>query len=131
MNVIRQIFVIIAFFLLGEAASWAVSALIPAIFIPGTILGMLFLLFALSMKWVQLRHVDSVGSFLTSNMAFFFIPAAVSVLEYLDILSESLWKILVVIVAGVFVSFFSIAGAVKLTLKLQSLSARKRGEGDA
>ncbi len=131
MNVIRQIFVIIAFFLLGESASWAVSALFPAIFIPGTILGMLFLLFALSMKWVQLRHVDSVGSFLTSNMAFFFIPAAVSVLEYLDILSESLWKILIVIVAGVFVSFFSIAGAVKLTLKLQSLSARKRGEGDA
>ncbi|MDP3131192.1 MAG: CidA/LrgA family protein [Bacillota bacterium] len=131
MNVIRQIFIIIAFFLLGEAASWAVSALFPAIFIPGTILGMLFLLAALMTKLIQLRHVDSVGSFLTSNMAFFFIPAAVSVLEYLDILSASIWKILIVVVLGVFISFFAVAGAVKLTMKLQAAYEKKRGEGDA
>jgi len=131
MNVIRQIFVIIAFYILGEIAAWAISALFPSVFIPGTILGMAFLLTALLSKGVKLRHVDQVGTFLTQNMAFFFIPAAVSILEYLDVLSASLWKILVIVVAGVFVSFFSILGAVKLTLRLQARFSPKGGEGDA
>lgn len=131
MNVLRQIFIIIGFFILGEAAAWGVSALFPAVFVPGTVLGMLFLLAALATKVVKIRHVDAVGSFLTANMAFFFIPAAVSVVEYLDVLSAALWKILFIIVAGAMISFFAIAGAVKLTVALQDAWRRKRGDGRA
>lgn len=131
MKIIRQIFIILAFFILGELAQAGISALFPSVFLPGTVLGMLFLLTALLLKAVPMNHVESVGTFLTSNMSFFFIPAAVSVLEYLDLLQDHLWKILLIILAGVFISFFAVAASVKLTMKWQAAWRTKRGEKHA
>jgi holin-like protein len=131
MKIIRQIFIILAFYILGEIAALGVSALFPSVFVPGTILGMIFLLIALTAKVLPQNHVDGVGTFLTSNMAFFFIPAAVSVLEYFEVLKTAFWKIILIIVVGVFVSFFAVAGAVKLTMKMQAAWRAKRGDGHA
>jgi len=131
MRIIRQIFTILAFFILGELAQAGISALFPAVFLPGTVLGMLFLLIALFTKLVPMNHVETVGSFLTANMAFFFIPAAVSVLEYLDLLQAHLWKILLIIFAGVFISFFAVAASVRWTMKWQSAWRAKRRDKHA
>jgi holin-like protein len=100
MKIIRQLFLILFFFLLGELAQEGISLLFPTLFIPGTVLGMLFLLIALLTRLVPMNHVETVGNFLTTNMSFFFIPAAVSILEYLDNLQNHLWKILLIIFSG-------------------------------
>ncbi|HHX00580.1 MAG TPA: CidA/LrgA family protein, partial [Acholeplasmataceae bacterium] len=67
---------------------------------------------------LSMDYVDDVGTFLSNNMAFFFIPAAVSVIEYLDLLESNIFKILVIIVLTTIISFLAIYGSVLLTLKL-------------
>ncbi len=125
MKIINQIFVILLFFVLGESLSFAIQFLFPSIFIPGTILGLFFLVLAISLKWVKKDKVEDVGNFLTSNMAFFFIPAAVSVLEYVDLLKDDLISIILLIIISIFISFFAILGSVKLTIIIQEIFQKK------
>ncbi|MDD3123858.1 MAG: CidA/LrgA family protein, partial [Candidatus Izemoplasmatales bacterium] len=122
----KQIFFILLFYVIGESISFGISSIFPNIFIPGTILGMLLLVLALLLKVVKNEYVEDVGIFLTSNMAFFFIPAAVSVIEYFDLLKVSIIRILSLVIISLVVSFFSIMGSVKLTIFLQD-QWKKRG----
>ncbi|MDD3124062.1 MAG: CidA/LrgA family protein, partial [Candidatus Izemoplasmatales bacterium] len=122
----KQIFFILLFYVIGESISFGISSIFPNIFIPGTILGMLLLVLALLLKVVKNEYVEDVGIFLTSNMAFFFIPAAVSVIEYFDLLKVSIIRILILVTISLVVSFFSIMGSVKLTIFLQD-QWKKRG----
>ncbi len=131
MKLIKQIFVILLFYVLGEIAALGIKTLFPGVFVPGTIIGMGFLLVALASKKLPLTTVDDVGSFLTNNMAFFFIPAAVSVLEYLDLLKNSIGKILLIIVISILFSFAMVSLSVKLTIYLQKKYAKKTEEPHA
>ena len=135
MKIIKQIFVILLFYVLGEIVALGIRAVFPTLFVPGTIIGLGLLLIALASKKLKLIHVDDVGSFLTGNMAFFFIPAAVSVLEYLDLLQSSIVKILLIIVISIIFSFFMVALSIKGTLYLQAKwqdrQAKKRSDDHA
>jgi len=119
---------ILLFYVLGEAVSLAIQLIFPSVFLPGTVIGMLLLLTFLLTKRLKIEAVDEVGSFLTNNMAFFFIPAAVSVLEYFEILQEVFIKIIIISIISVIFSFFMIAYVVKMTIVIQDKIAAKRGE---
>lgn len=129
MKIIRQIFIILLFYIVGELLALGIRSLFPTIMIPGTILGLIVLLVMLSTNVLKLTAVDDVGTFLTANMAFFFIPAAVSVIDYFDILSDSILAILALLITSTVLSFFAIAGSVKLVVWLQAKQQeKKRGE---
>lgn len=135
MKIIKQIFVILLFYVFGEIVALGIRALFPSLFVPGTIIGLGLLLIALASNKLKLIHVDDVGSFLTGNMAFFFIPAAVSVLEYMDLLKSSFVKIILIIVISIIFSFFMVALSIKATLYLQQKwqghRAKKRSDDHA
>ena len=63
------LFLILLFYLLG----CLVSALLDN-FIPGSVIGMILLFGALSLKWVRPGHVKKVSTFLIDHMMLFFIP---------------------------------------------------------
>ena len=75
------IFIIMAFYLLGECCAWLVNG-----FVPGSVLGMMFLFLALSMRWVRPERVRPVARFLCDNMAFFFLPTGVGTVTTLLVL---------------------------------------------
>ncbi len=129
MKIIKQIFIILLFYVLGEMAAFGIKALFPTVFIPGTIIGLALMLVALLSKKLKLGDVDDVGSFLTSNMAFFFIPAAVSVLEYVNILKTSFIRIIAIIVLSIIFSFTLVTLSVKATIILQEKLKKKKQEG--
>lgn len=135
MKIIKQLFVILVFYVLGEIIAFGIKTILPNVFIPGTIIGLALLLVALLIKKIPIDHVDDVGSFLTSNMAFFFIPAAVSVLEYVNILQASFVRIIYIIVISIVFSFFMVALSVKATIILQNKykiwRAKKGSDGNA
>ena len=59
--------------------------------LPDNVLGLTLLLVLLIFGAVRLHHVESVADFLLQNMAFFFLPAMLGVLEiWNDIKSEAL-----------------------------------------
>lgn len=80
---------------------------------------MVILLILLVTKMIKLVHVEEVGTFLSNNMSFFFIPAAVSVIDYLDILQSVIFKVLIICSISIIVSFVLVAYAVKITITLQ------------
>lgn len=130
LKIIKQIFIIILFYVIGEVLSILLSNIFTKIYFPGTILGLIiFLLFLLNkkIKIVKLEDVDEVGSFLTNNMAFFFIPAAVSVVEYFEVLQANFIKIVVIIIISLLISFIAITYTIKLTIYIQQ-KFLKQGE---
>jgi holin-like protein len=127
MKVIKQIFIILLFYIVGEFIARGVKWLIPAFHMPGMMIGMVLLLMALIFKLVQVKSICEVSSFLTSNMGFFFIPATVSILRHFDVISENILMILFIIAISSIASFFAIVYSVKLTLLIQKKWV-KRGE---
>ena len=85
------IFIIMAFYLLGECCAWLING-----FVPGSVLGMMFLFLALSMRWVKPERVRPVARFLCDNMAFFFLPAGVGIITSMDVLSRY-WDVVLVV----------------------------------
>ncbi len=88
------IFIILLFFVLGEWVGWLING-----FIPGSVIGMMLLFAALCLKIVKPERIKPVAKFLCDNMALFFVPAGVGIVNALDILSQ-FWQA-VVIACGV------------------------------
>ena len=66
---------------LGELVVW-----LTGIKLPSSIIGMLILTLLLQVRAVKLRQVEGMANFLVKNFGFFFVPAAVSLMLYLDII---------------------------------------------
>lgn len=93
MKIIKQLFWIILFSLLGEIISLTIASVVA---IPGSVIGMVLLFFALHFKLLNLNQVDEVGTWLTDNMAIFFVPAGVGLMTNFELLGE-VWLQLVII----------------------------------
>ena len=97
--------------------SQIVEALLPIAF-PASVIGLVLLLILLLTRVLRVDHIREKSDFLLSNMAFFFIPAGVSIISYFDILASSLLPFLVVCVVSTVLTFVVTAYAVRLTRAL-------------
>ncbi len=115
MKQIKQVTIILAFWLAGEGLTeWT------GISIPGSIIGMLLIVAALELKLIKPIHIEEVAQFLIHNMALFFIPAGTGLMCYLDII-RSEW---IPIVASMIISTLLVMSVTALILN----SKRKSNE---
>lgn len=63
--------------------------------LPASIVGMLILIVLLMTKAVKAEQLKSLSDFFNTHMSFFFVPAGVSVMLYLDIIQQNFWPIVV------------------------------------
>lgn len=115
MKIIKQIGIVMGLCWI----SLVMEKLLPFSF-PASVIGMILLLICLFTGILKLEHIREKSDFLLSNMAFFFIPAGVSMINYLDILIENLVPILVISVVSTFITFIAAALSIRLTLKLMN-----------
>lgn len=80
---LKEIFYILFFYFTGEFISYFIDG-----FIPGSVIGMILLFLALLFKWVKPAKVKKISTLLTDNMALFFLPAGVGLMNSLGILSH-------------------------------------------
>ena len=104
--------------------SQIVEKLLPFDF-PASVIGMVLLFVLLSCKVLKVEHIREKSDFLLANMAFFFVPAGVSIINYFDVLSTA-WKLLFICLITTILTFAATAGSIKLTLKL--MRKKKGGE---
>ena len=97
--------------------SQIVEAVLPFPF-PASVIGMVLLLILLLVRALKVDHIREKSDFLLSNMAFFFIPAGVSIINYFDILADSLVPLLVICLVSTLLTFAVTAWAVQLTRHL-------------
>ena len=116
------IFLILLIYLLG----CFVAALIGN-FVPGSVIGMILLFCALSLKWVRPGHVKKVSMFLLDNMMLFFIPVGVGLITSYTLLSRYM---LAIIVASLVSTVLVIAVVGLVEQKLESKKRSKKEDDD-
>ena len=85
---------------------------------PASVIAMLLLLFCLVIGILKVEHIREKSDFLLGNMAFFFIPAGVNVINYLDILKASWLPLLVICLVTTVITFAATAFSIRLTVYL-------------
>ncbi len=121
MSIIIGTFVILGFLALGEALSYLIGH-----FVPGSVLGMILLFIALTLKWIKPETIRPVASFLTQNMTIFFIPAFLGILDRWELISLNLGGWLAVVFLSTIAVFFSSGIAAKIIIKLTNQKEEKK-----
>ena len=94
MKVFNQLVIILSIWVIGEYISSFIQGII---LIPGSIVGMLLLFLLLQFKVLDLSSIENVSGFFLDNMAIFFIPAGVSLIKSLDLISDNVFVLLITI----------------------------------
>lgn len=100
MKIVEQLFFILLFSLIGEVIAVLLS---PYIAVPGPVMGMVILFAALHFGWIKKSSIKMVGTWLTDNMAIFFVPAGVGLMTHFDTLQSIWWQLLLVVLITVIV----------------------------
>ncbi len=93
MNIMGELALIFGICLVGEG----VAALLPVAF-PASVISMVLLMVLLLTGVVKDRHIQTASHFLVANMAFFFLPSFVGLLEHIELLKSQLIPLLLIIV---------------------------------
>lgn len=93
--------------------------------LPASVIGMILLFLLLLSGLLKIDHIREKSDFLLANMAFFFIPAGVNVINYLDILRANWLPLLLICVLTTIITFATTTYSVRFTMYL--LSRRKGG----
>ena len=109
MNLLLQLGLIFAFSIAGEFF----VRLVPG-GLPSTVMGMLFMLFVLWVKLLKPKHIQECASFLSSNMAFFFLPAMTTIILNSALIMPVLWQLIFIAVFCTFLTFFAVYGTVRI-----------------
>ena len=123
MKGIFQVGIIFAVCLAGELLSGVIPLPIPT-----SVLSMLLLLALLLTRAVKLRHIEQFGDFLLKNMAFFFIPAGVGIIEQFDLLKNYFVPFLFICCVSTVITFAVTAFTVRGVMALQKYFRRPPNE---
>lgn len=114
MKILKQIGLLFLICWLGEL----ISALLPFTF-PSSIVAMLILFVCLNLGIIQLNQIEDVASFLLATMAFYFIPAGVSILNSYQAIQPHLLAIFLVVTICTVLTILMTAGSIHLILRFQ------------
>lgn len=119
MKLLKQFGIIMGVYVFCE-----ILLLIVPIKFPANVLGMIVMFILLCTKAVKLEQISDVSTFLTTNMGFFFVPAAASVAKDLGIVADAFFPILIICIIGTTLVF----GATVFTAhSIQKIQLRKGG----
>ena len=118
MRYIKQLGLILVFAFAGEIIARLISGRLPA-----SVIGLLLMLAALGLKALKPEHIGETADFFGSIMAFFFLPAAVTIIQNFEVILPVIWKLLFIGVICTFFTFFASYGTVRL---LRMLLNRKK-----
>lgn len=121
MRIMSQFAVITAVGMAGFALSELIGAPVP-----GSIMSMLLLFILMMANIVKMRHVDRTADFLLRNMAVFFVPPTVTIIDHIDLVSGQATAFVGVCVGATLLTFAATVYTVRITMWIGTkLSGRK------
>ena len=118
---IKGLFFILVFYFLGEICSVLTGG-----FLPGSVIGMILLFLCLYFKLLHPSKVKDAATVITKNMALFFVPPAVGLMAYAEVLSKSIWTIVLAIIISTVLTIVAVALVQEKLEHKRSLSKRKK-----
>lgn len=123
MKILLQLTILFSICLVGQF----LSDLIP-IAVPGSVISMVLLLLLLLSRILKPHHIKETSEFLIQNMAFFFLPPGVQILEKYSFLQGHLLTFLLICIVTTLLTFtvtaYTVLGAMKLQTKIQNRGIR-------
>lgn len=113
MKIICQVGILFALCWLSQIIEW----LLPVPF-PASVIGMVLLFVLLAVRVLRVDHIREKSDFLLGNMAFFFLPAGVSIINYFDVLQSTAVQLVIICLLTTVITFFVTALSVKGTMAL-------------
>lgn len=95
---------------------------------PASVIGLVLLFIALCTGIVKLGQVESVGTALTNNISFLFVPAGISVINSLPILSKSPVLIILLIIISTILLLISTGFASQLLVTKSLFPSKEKNE---
>lgn len=89
-------------------------------FVPPTVLGIVLILLGLSLGLLRPAWLAAGAGLLLREMLLFFIPVAVALMQYLDLLRNNLLAILAVVLLSTACVMLATAAAVSVAARLES-----------
>jgi holin-like protein len=114
MKLFNQLLIIFLFTIFAEAI-----IILSGLRFPSSILAMLLVLIFLHLKWLRTEQIQELSDFFLMNMGFFFIPAAVGVIDKIPLLEDKIYIILAIAVITTIITFLVTTLAVSITVKIQ------------
>lgn len=112
---IRQCFILFGCLAIGEFVVWLTN-----ITVPSSIIGMLTLTFFLKTGIVKLDSVKGMADFLVANLAFFFVPPGVALMQNFDLIAGEFWQIVIAAILSTVFVMLAAGWMYQLTDKLIS-----------
>lgn len=114
--IVKQFFWIFFFVFLGEVVSILLK---PLLSLPASVIGMVLLFLALHFHWLPIEKVEKVGTWLTDNMAIFFIPAGVGLITNMEGLMAAWWQISLIVMFSLTLTLICVGKIIQI-LKQES-----------
>ena len=121
MNIMGELALIFGVCLIGGG----IAALLPVAF-PASVISMVLLMVLLFTGIVKDRQIQVVSHFFVANMAFFFLPTFVGLLEHVELLKSQLLPLILIVVVTTPVVYL----ATGWTVRLLMLRRKKEGGTD-
>ena len=112
MNIMAEIAILCGVCLVSEG----IAALIPVAF-PASVIALLLLGLLLFTKILKQEHIQLLSGFLVANMAFFFLPSCVGVMEHAPIILRQLAPFLLISFLTTPLIYFVTAWSVQLLIR--------------
>ena len=112
MNIMAEIAIICGICLVSEG----ISALIPVAF-PASVIALVLLALLLFAKILKPEHIQRFSGFLVANMAFFFLPSCVGVMEHAPAILRQLAPFLLISFLTTPLVYFVTAWSVQLLIR--------------
>jgi holin-like protein len=110
-----QIGIVFTICLVGEG----IARLLPFAF-PASVISMILLFLLLLSGALKVEHIREKGDFLLRNMAFFFIPSGVGLIEQTDVLRGKVLPLLAVCLITTVLTFAVSAATIRLVSSWQN-----------
>ena len=114
MKLLKQLSIILGICLVGEG----IAQILPISF-PSSVISMFLLLVLLIAGILKMEHIKEVSEYLVQNMAFFFIPAGVAIVEQYELVQGKILILLLVSFLTLILTFLAAAYTVKGVIWLQ------------
>ena len=121
MSIMGELALIFSICLVGEG----VAAILPVAF-PASVISMMLLMVLLLTGTIKDRHIERVTHFLVANMAFFFLPSFVGLLEHTELLKSRIVPLLIIVVATTPAVYLVTAWTVRLLMLRRREKGRER-----
>ena len=121
MSIMGELAMIFGICLVGEG----VAAILPVAF-PSSVISMMLLMVLLLTGTIKDRHIERVTHFLVANMAFFFLPSFVGLLEHTELLKSRIIPLLIIVAATTPAVYLVTAWTVRLLMLRRREKGRER-----